>query len=87
MPPREGRHRQRLYTLLGQHSRAFVALLAVWIMESEGTPAVGKHLDAYFVAHMNRGVEILAARVRSLADIASLLPLGETASASPKDVK
>jgi hypothetical protein len=31
-------------------------------------------VDAAFVAHMNRGVEIIAARVRSLADMASLLP-------------
>ncbi len=61
------------YTLLGQHSLAYVSLLAAW-MEESGFPI--EDLDSILVSHMNRGVEILTSRVRSLADMASLLPFG-----------
>jgi hypothetical protein len=39
----------------------------------------GGDIDGPFVAHMNRGVEIMASRVGSLADMASLLPLAHGA--------
>lgn len=73
----EGREIDR-YTLLGQYGNAFIALLIVWM--SRNASSVGSvDLDSWFVAHMNRGVEIIAARIRTLADMAGLLP-GENGS-------
>jgi hypothetical protein len=46
----------------------------MWMKENEIPPTSANEVNTYFVAHMNRGVEISTTRVRSLADIASLLP-------------
>jgi DNA sulfur modification protein DndE len=68
------------YTLLGQHALAYVSLLVMWINENEIFVAAPDSLDRMLVAHMNRGVEILTSRVRTLADMASLLPRGREAT-------
>ncbi len=68
------------YTLLGQCARAYVSLLLVWMNKKSDLNCMqGGDIDGPFVAHMNRGVEIMASRVRSLADMASLLPLAHGA--------
>jgi len=60
------------YTLLGEHDLAYVSLLITWIKENHSEDLDGE-LDDYFVAHMNRGVEILNARLRNLMDISRLI--------------
>ncbi len=62
------------YTLLGQNGHTYLALMLAWMSRVEtegGDPSV---VDGVFVAHMNRGPEILASRVRTLIDLAGLLP-------------
>lgn len=73
----EGREIDR-YTLLGEYAAAFISLLLIWM--SRNAASLGSNdLDSWFVAHMNRGVEIISARIRSLADMGSLLA-GEAGS-------
>lgn len=55
------------YTLLGEYDITYVALLRQRLID-EGT-FEGADLDAHFRAHMNRGVILLAARVKSLPDL------------------
>ena len=62
------------FTLLGQQSPAYIALLLVWMKQQQIPSASAKEVNTYFVAHMNRGVELIASRVKSLVDIGSLLP-------------
>ena len=57
------------YTLLGEYDLAFVTLLRTRLAEDGDEPT---DLDAAFVAHMNRGVELLAPRLKSLADLGHL---------------
>jgi len=58
------------YTLLGEYDTAFLALLAARLSRDE-EPC--DELDSSFVAHMNRGVDLLSARVRTLSDIGELV--------------
>ncbi len=53
------------YTLLGEHDGTYVALLRQRVTD-DGMPG---DLDAQFRAHMNRGVLLLAARVKSLPEL------------------
>ncbi len=55
------------YTLLGEHDAAYVALLRQRI--NNGEDAMADDLSSQFRAHMNRGVMLLAARVKSLPDL------------------
>ena len=61
------------YTLLGEYDATYVALLRQRVSEDGGAGAVDgndeQDLDAQFRAHMNRGVMLLAARVKSLPDL------------------
>ncbi len=61
---REPLHR---YTLLGDHDASYIALLRQRMVD-DGS-AVDHDLDAQFRAHVNRGVVLLAARVKSLPDL------------------
>jgi DNA sulfur modification protein DndE len=61
------------YTLLGHHSQAYLALLTEWGHGASVDFTKPDTLDGAFVAHMNRGVELLASRVKTLGDVASLL--------------
>ena len=55
------------YTLLGEYDATYVALLK---QRMAGDDALAdSDLNAQFRAHMNRGVVLLAARVKSLADL------------------
>ena len=64
------------YTLLGQHGQAYLALLSVWMKDNKTSLSKNVDMDIMFVAHMNRGVEIVSSRIRSLSDLANLLPEG-----------
>ena len=55
------------YTLLGEYDTTYVALLRQRLI-NDGTHE-DTDLDAQFRAHMNRGVILLAARVKSLQDL------------------
>jgi len=59
------------YTLVGKYDSAFQGLLTARLIE-DGAPL--DKLDSYFIGHMNRGVELLAARVRTLVDLSNLVP-------------
>lgn len=68
--PEEEREFNR-YTLLGEYDPLFVALLR------ERCRKDGVNLQLlpdYFRAHMNRGVILLQQRVKSVADLAELVP-------------
>jgi DNA sulfur modification protein DndE len=58
------------YTLLGKDDQIYLALLATRLI-SDNTDS--KKFDDMFLAHVNRGVEILAARVRSISDMGLIL--------------
>ncbi len=77
--PEEEREFNR-YTLLGEYDSLFVALLK----ERCRQDGVNLSLSSdYFRAHMNRGVMLLQACVRSVSDIATLLPRIEQGALSP----
>jgi DNA sulfur modification protein DndE len=61
------------YTLLGEHAQVYISLLLVWMKKHEACELSADDIDAKFIAHMNRGVEIISSRVRSLGDISGLV--------------
>ncbi len=62
------------YTLLGEYDPLFVALLTerCW---HDGLDL--NNLPDYFRAHVNRGIVLLHGRVKSISDMAALLPQSE----------
>ena len=68
--PEEDREFNR-YTLLGEYDPLFVALLKERC-HRDGVDL--SKLSDYFRAHVNRGVVLLQAHVKSVGDIADLLP-------------
>lgn len=61
-------------TLLGELDAVYVALLRTWV--SRNRKCVGcsaEEFNRLFVAHMNRGFELLSARMRGLADLLNLV--------------
>lgn len=71
--PEEDREFNR-YTLLGEYDALFVALLTERCRQDEVDLS---RLSDYFRAHMNRGVVLLHGRVKSISDMAALLPQSE----------
>jgi len=62
-------------TLVGSFDVVFTALLRTWVSCSMAQHTVGqKEFDDLFVAHMNRGFELISARMRSLADLQNIVP-------------
>ncbi len=59
------------YTLTGEWDALFVAYLREWVV---GVDATGHDEAEWFCAHINRGLSLLARRVRALADVAALVP-------------
>jgi DNA sulfur modification protein DndE len=59
------------YTLTGEWDRLFVAYIREWLAAE--LPGGGDE-DLWFRAHINRGLPLLQRRVRSLADVAELVP-------------
>ncbi len=76
--PEEEREFNR-YTLLGEYDALFVALLKERCRR-DGVDLA--RLPDYFRAHMNRGVILLQACVRSVGDLAALLPRADAESYS-----
>ena len=64
-------------TLLGQHDEAFVALLRTWFHQNAPFDLIDgdeqKTFDQFMVTHMNRGCELLSARMRNLAGLRSIV--------------
>lgn len=61
-------------TLLGENDAAYVALLRTWVGKNLADGCLNqKQFDALFIAHMNRGFELISSRIRSLSDLANLL--------------
>lgn len=58
------------YTLLGEYDALYIALLKQRLYQ-DGLPQ--EKLEDHFRAHMNRGISLLQQRVRSVADLASLV--------------
>jgi DNA sulfur modification protein DndE len=66
------------YTLLGEYDALLIALLRQRLAQTEVVPEV---LDEAFRAHMNRGVRLLAGRLKSLTDLGSgFFPAPETSA-------
>jgi len=65
----QGREINR-YTLLGKDDLIYVSLLLVWLHKDK--ISLSKTNDM-FLAHINRGVEILSARIKSIADLTDLI--------------
>ena len=68
--PEEDREFNR-YTLLGECDTLFVALLRERC-QHDGIDL--SNMAHYFRAHLNRGIVLLQQRVKSLADLAALIP-------------
>lgn len=63
------------YTLLGEYDAIYIALLRQRLYQD----GLGiDDLEGYFRAHLNRGISLLQQRVRSIVDIASLVPHAQT---------
>lgn len=61
------------YTLFGEHEQILAALFIQWCHANHIPP---KQQDKYFLAHINRGVELLTNRVRGLDGLTQLLKAG-----------
>lgn len=62
---KQGREINR-YTLLGKDDFIYVSLLLIRL-QKDNIPLI--NINDIFLAHINRGVEILTARTKSLADL------------------
>ncbi len=65
-------------TLLGEHDAIYVALLRTWAKENNwfqenDSNSQKEAFNLLFVAHMNRGFELLSARMRDLSGLGNLL--------------
>ena len=72
MYPEDSAREINRYTLLGEYDATYVALLRQRMSDDAKANGAsnGEHdIDAQFRAHMNRGVMLLAARVKSLPDL------------------
>lgn len=57
------------YTLLGEYDTALVSLAKIKFDQDGISPAKS---DDYFIAHIHRGISLLANRIKSIADIGVL---------------
>jgi DNA sulfur modification protein DndE len=65
-------------TLLGENDAIYVALLRTWVGKYLPDESMDQErFNALFIAHMNRGFELIKSRMGSLSDLANLL--GKTA--------
>lgn len=60
------------YTLLGKYDKLFVSLL---LTNLNAYDVSKEEIDDYFIAHMNRGVDLVTTRIKSLADFENLINL------------
>lgn len=62
------------HTLLGEHDTLYVALLRTWVARKDLlSECSDAKFDDLFTRHMNRGFELISARVRNLPDLALLV--------------
>jgi DNA sulfur modification protein DndE len=59
------------YTLTGEWDSLFVAYLREWL---EDVDVQGYDEAEWFSAHINQGLAVLARRIRSVVDVAALVP-------------
>lgn len=59
------------FTLFGEYDAAFVALVKARLHEDGIEP---DQANAYMVAHIHRGISLLSNRVKTLSDLAELIP-------------
>ncbi len=57
------------YTLVGKYDMLFIALMKTWLHKMGLDYSL---LNEMFIAHMNRGAELIASRVKGVGDIAGL---------------
>ena len=60
------------FTLLGEYDVAYVSLLKVWMEKKKLNARKSEKIDELFIAHMNRGVELIVSRIKTLSDVGSL---------------
>lgn len=61
-------------TLLGEHEGVYIALLRTWVERNRlHDTCTAEDFNRLFVAHMNRGFELLSARMRGLSDLLNLV--------------
>lgn len=58
------------YTLLGEYELVLLAIFVQWCHEHQ---VPNDERNQYFLAHINRGIELLTNRVKGLEDIAQLI--------------
>ena len=59
------------FTLLGEYDGTFVALLKSRLHADQVDP---KDANQFMVAHIHRGISLLPSRVKTVGDLAELLP-------------
>ena len=62
------------YTLLGEYDILFTGLLIQWMADNGEDISSNESVNQIFVTHINRGVELMSSRVKSIADISTLIP-------------
>ncbi len=62
------------YVLLGEHDKTYLALLVAWMKKNNIEDYSAQIFTDYFIAHMNRGAELVASRIKSMSDFVNLLP-------------
>ena len=61
-------------TLLGEYEAVYAALLRTWVERNkEYDTCTSEEFNRLFGAHMNRGFELLSARMRGLSDLLNLV--------------
>jgi len=76
--PEEEREFNR-YTLLGEYDHIYVALLRQRMHRDDLEQSA---IEDQFRAHLNRGISLLQQKVRTVADLAALIPSEKRSAAS-----
>jgi DNA sulfur modification protein DndE len=82
--PEDSEREINRYTLLGEFDVLFTALLRQRLNRDNLSP---DQMDEQFRAHMNRGVMLLSGRIRSLSDLAKLLPAVPSLDGGPIQIR
>ena len=62
------------FTMLGEYDEAFIALLIAWMGNKGYETFETETVNQLFLAHMNRGIELISARLKTIADLERILP-------------
>ena len=66
------------YVLLGEHDKAYIALLIAWMKKQKFEKYTAQEFTDFFIAHMNRGAELVSSRIKCMADFSKIVPEEET---------